>query len=643
MAGYIGSKAVNLSTTGTDINGDANIDGTLTSDGLTVDGAATITVTDNSDTLTLVSTDADATVGPVLSLFRNSASPADNDVLGRIVFKGEDSAGNDATFARIEAIATDVTNGSEDGRIDFFAAKDDSFSAALSITGQNVGIGASPSTRLTVGAGVSSEEIRVDAGAGWADLTLNSNATNGGHIYFNDGSNAGEIFYYHVSNYMAFNTAGSEAMRLDSSGRVGIGVSPSSTLDISAAANTTPLEITAATDGYNYSTIRNAAGNDVGYFGLGSALVPSGSADDFVLRAQRNALVFMSGGNSERMRLNSSGHLLIGKTADDNTTAGTVIHDNGFMSIARSSNIAMILDRHDTDGEILRFTKSGTSVGSIGCNNNDPFIARAGGNGFRWYSGAVVPTNDSGATADNVMDLGSSVGRFKDLYLSGGALTSTVKFLANTTVSGSDATIFRPADNTMAFSTNGAERMRIDASGRTGFFGAAANTRSDITLTTGTSDSSKRWGFGGGATGNNAVFYVINESNVGVYLGHGAQGWTAHSDERIKENITSVGTVLPSLMNMRCVKFNLISNPAVTKIGFIAQDWESAFPEVVDENEHLVLEADGTIGTEDDSDSTTPVKAMAYTETIPLLLKAIQEQQATIEALTQRIQTLENN
>jgi hypothetical protein len=186
------------------------------------------------------------------------------------------------------------------------------------------------------------------------------------------------------------------------------------------------------------------------------------------------------------------------------------------------------------------------------------------------------------------------------------------------------------------------ERTRITSSGTTGFFGAAANTRSDITLTTGTSDSSKRWGFGGGATGNNAVFYVINESNVGVYLGHGAQGWTAHSDERIKENITSVGTVLPSLMNMRCVKFNLISNPAVTKIGFIAQDWESAFPEVVDENEHLVLEADGTIGTEDDSDSTTPVKAMAYTETIPLLLKAIQEQQGTIEALTTRLTALEN-
>ena len=91
---------------------------------------------------------------------------------------------------------------------------------------------------------------------------------------------------------------------------------------------------------------------------------------------------------------------------------------------------------------------------------------------------------------------------------------------------------------------------------------------------------------------------------------------------------------------MRCVKYNLISKPDDTKIGFIAQDWESSFPEVVDENDHLVLEGDGTIGTADESDSTTPVKAMAYTETIPLLLKAIQEQQALIETLQTEVAAL---
>ena len=68
-------------------------------------GGGTITVDDNSDTLTLESTDADANVGPVLNLHRNSASPADNDLAGRIVFKADDDAGNAATFARIEATA----------------------------------------------------------------------------------------------------------------------------------------------------------------------------------------------------------------------------------------------------------------------------------------------------------------------------------------------------------------------------------------------------------------------------------------------------------------------------------------------------------------------------------------------------------
>ena len=176
-----------------------------------------------------------------------------------------------------------------------------------------------------------------------------------------------------------------------------------------------------------------------------------------------------------------------------------------------------------------------------------------------------------------------------------------------------------------------------------GTFGVGTNNpRVDIRFTSGTAVSSKRWGFGGGVTGgSNDVFYIINESNVGQYMGHGTQTWTVHSDERIKENILDVGTVLPSLMNMRCVKYNLISNPDDTKIGFIAQDWESSFPELVDENEHLVLEDDGTIGINDESDSTTPVKAMAYTETIPLLLKAIQEQQALIEALQTKVAALE--
>jgi len=69
--------------------------------------------------MTLTAYDADATEGPKINLTRNSASPAVNDLLGAISFKGEDSASNEIEYARITGIITDPTDGSEGGLIRF--------------------------------------------------------------------------------------------------------------------------------------------------------------------------------------------------------------------------------------------------------------------------------------------------------------------------------------------------------------------------------------------------------------------------------------------------------------------------------------------------------------------------------------------
>ncbi len=96
---------------------------------------------------------------------------------------------------------------------------------------------------------------------------------------------------------------------------------------------------------------------------------------------------------------------------------------------------------------------------------------------------------------------------------------------------------------------------------------------------------------------------------------YSSTAWTASSDESLKENINSIGNVLDKINNYRCVEYNLIDDEDKNKkIGFIAQDWQKDFPQIVEEME------DEKIG-------------MKYTETIPVLLKAIQELKAEIELL----------
>jgi len=65
--------------------------------------------------LTLISTGGGSASDPQITFFRNSASPADNDALGKFVFKGNNSAAEETQYASIVSRLTDATNGTEDG------------------------------------------------------------------------------------------------------------------------------------------------------------------------------------------------------------------------------------------------------------------------------------------------------------------------------------------------------------------------------------------------------------------------------------------------------------------------------------------------------------------------------------------------
>ena len=132
--------------------------------------------------------------------------------------------------------------------------------------------------------------------------------------------------------------------------------------------------------------------------------------------------------NATRMTLDASGNVLVG-TNDDaagagNSTTGISLRggtDNrSFFSVNQS--YVMHLNRKGNDGDILKLSKDGSTVGSIGSLTADPYIARANGCGVRFITAAYIPSNATGNNNGDAVDLGHPSIRFKDLYLSGGVV-----------------------------------------------------------------------------------------------------------------------------------------------------------------------------------------------------------------------------
>jgi hypothetical protein len=156
--------------------------------------------------LTMNGTDAGAGVGPVLSLYRNSATPAVSDVLGQVRFDGEDSAGNLQTYSDIFTQILDPTSGSEDGQLHFrtVIAGTSTTQALVTPTGWNsMNIGATTpgtgaftsctasthtATSAFVGANSSTNAILATTGAGLIFLRPNGAASTTGQIEIDSGS-----------------------------------------------------------------------------------------------------------------------------------------------------------------------------------------------------------------------------------------------------------------------------------------------------------------------------------------------------------------------------------------------------------------------------------------------------------------------
>jgi hypothetical protein len=247
-------------------------------------------------------------------------------------------------------------------------------------------------------------------------------------------------------------------------------------------------------------------------------------------------------------------------------------------------------------------------------------------------SSLVVAGAAAGTPTINGVHLGTQSG-YATIELAG---TSGTGSLIDFTQSGTDTKgriLYDNTNNYMVLNTNAAERMRIDSSG---------NVLVGTTSSIGGKISSVNAGdaIAGQVLSNNnfATFLGKNLSGTATFYVLGTGQITAAfttinstSDQRLKENITNLDVGLDAIMALKPRKFDWKKGKGKDikgDRGFVAQEFEQVFPDLVGTSKYDVPEDE------------EPYKTISV-DLIPVLVKAIQEQQTIINDLKARIETLE--
>jgi hypothetical protein len=122
------------------------------------------------------------------------------------------------------------------------------------------------------------------------------------------------------------------------------------------------------------------------------------------------------------MRIDASGNLLVGKTSTGISNSGFEVGQSGQINVTQAGAVVGRFNRKTSDGSILELQKDGAAVGSIAASTN----LNIGSGGTRiWFrdgTKALRPVStEVGNGSDGIINIGEVGGRFKDLYLSGGA------------------------------------------------------------------------------------------------------------------------------------------------------------------------------------------------------------------------------
>ena len=155
-------------------------------------------------------------------------------------------------------------------------------------------------------------------------------------------------------------------------------------------------------------------------------------ATEAIYRPTTGQMAFKTN-SSEAMRIDSSGNVLVGKTATNIASDGVQLFNDGFVHMTAdisSGSQVLTVNRKTSDGDLAVFRKDGTAVGSVGTIAGDLTIGDDD-IGIRFDTGTGLVPWDLGANAtgglarDAAIDIGASSARFKDLYRSGSTISTS--------------------------------------------------------------------------------------------------------------------------------------------------------------------------------------------------------------------------
>jgi hypothetical protein len=458
----------------------------------------------------------------------------------------------------------------------------------------------------------SAGDIRSIASAG--SLSLSGGGTNlGGQIVLSGGNADSNI----VFKAQASTATPAERLRIDSSGRLLLGTT--------TEGHTNGDDLTIATSGGTGMTIRSGT-SDTGsiFFSDGT----SGAAEYAGLVQYDHANNFMRfyAGGSEQLRVNSSGHLLLG------TTTAAVTAGKALMIAA-------------TDGARIKLCDS-----DLGVTGNDGYemIASNNGTAYLWNrenTDLLFGTNNTERvriTSDGKFGVGltNPTGKFA---VSDGTVIGEI----NPYSSSSTCFIGTRSNHSITFKTNASGHATLSTDGDF-MVGTTSNSSSNgvgLKLNYGTTNPTFNCVINQ-ATGNHSFYHLYNTNGTHnayrfyVQVNGGVANYQSNnvdlSDERMKKNITNMGSVYDTFKKFTFKDFNYIDDEASEskKHGLIAQDVETIDSDLITEDFKIAPDSEG---------NDVYRKALKTEQFMMIGMKALQEAMTKIETLEAEVAALKSS